>query len=197
MNGAGRAAAAFAAAALVALTMAPSVSRASFPDGPPPAHTGGFGEPTCYACHFDSEPQPPAEALTIEGLPEAYAPGRTYPLTIRLTRPGMHVAGFELAARFDSGSKRSAQAGTLEPVTAAVAITPAGSSSIQYAHQTRSGSRLSMPDTARWIVHWIAPEQPFGSVVLHVAANAGNDDASPTSDFTYARAYTILAQQVK
>ena len=50
--------------------------------------------------------------VTIEGVPATFAPGERYTLTITLTRAGMKLAGFQLAARFkDSG----AQAGTLAP----------------------------------------------------------------------------------
>jgi len=44
-----------AAAALALLAWPAERAQAGFPDGPPPAHTGGFGEPTCRACHFDGD----------------------------------------------------------------------------------------------------------------------------------------------
>ena len=41
-------------------------------DAPPPAHTGGFGEPTCLTCHF-GDANDPASAVS-----RLVADGRAY-----------------------------------------------------------------------------------------------------------------------
>ena len=76
---------------------------ARYPDGAPPAHTGGFGESTCQACHFGSELNEPGGLLTIEGVPEVYRAGQAYQLTVQLTKPAMASGGFQLAARLADG----------------------------------------------------------------------------------------------
>ena len=80
-----------------------------YPEGPPPAHTGGFGEPTCQACHADNPLNAPGGSLALRGLPAVYAPATAYRVTITLRRPGLGRAGFQLAARFATGD----QAGSL------------------------------------------------------------------------------------
>lgn len=196
MTAAGRTAVvALATAALPGLPrLAASVSR-TYPDAPPPAHTGGFGEPTCHACHSEHEPQPPDRALTIEGLPQRYTAGKTYTITVRLARSGVRNAGFQLAVRFAEGPAQSAQAGRFEAIGPDVEIMTTGSPPVSYAHQTRAGARLTVPDTARWVLRWTAPVRPH-PVLLNLAANAGNDDASPLGDVTYARAYRLVATAI-
>src|SRR5690606_8758969 len=63
------------AAGACALLVAAAGVRLPYPDRPPPAHTGGFGEPTCQQCHFDAPLNDPGGALYVEGLPERYTPG--------------------------------------------------------------------------------------------------------------------------
>jgi hypothetical protein len=159
------------------LHFVPSVSR-PYPDGPPPGHTGGFREPTCRACHADNALNAPGGSLALSGLPAVYQPGTSYRLTVTLRRADLRRAGFQLAARFDSG----VSAGSLTPLDSSVAVTwsPAG---VSYAHQTRTGS--TRRETAAWTLEWRAPDSAGTTVAFHVAANAANDDASEFGDFIY------------
>ena len=61
---------------------------ASYVDGPPPAHAGGFGGDTCHACHFENDLDAPGGSLTLRGVPEAFEPSATYRITVALERPG-------------------------------------------------------------------------------------------------------------
>ena len=83
--------------------------------GPPPGHTGGFGEPTCRACHSDSGLNELGGDLSIGGVPAAFEPGRRYELEVVLRRAGMLRAGFQLAARYQGVGMvpGGAQAGVL------------------------------------------------------------------------------------
>lgn len=168
------------AASLAAAGSARGHGRA-FPYGAPPAHTGGFGEPTCAQCHFGGELNDPAGSLTIEGLPARYTPGQAYRLIIRLRRPQMGAAGFQLSARTPAG----AQAGTLAPAEGgAASVQVQTADGIQYAGHTEPGSRLATPGAAEWRVVWTAPSA--GPVTFHAAANAADDDHSPLGDYVYA-----------
>lgn len=153
-----------------------------YSDRPPLAHTGGFGEPTCRACHFDQPLNAPNGSLAIEGLPNAYTAGQRYRLTVRLQRPEMGRGGFQLSARFASG----AQAGSLRAADEQRAtIVQVDSTGVQYAAHTRAGTEPVAPDTARWVLEWTAPDTTAGPVLVHVAANAANFDASEFGDFIY------------
>lgn len=158
---------------------------ASYPHGSPPGHTGGFGEPTCRACHTSDELNAPGGRLTILGLPPTYEPGRTYDIRVALTRADMRRAGFQLALRYAAGDSTGRQAGSLEAGPPRVVIVTERPSGVRYAQHTMGGSELAGGVTS-WTVRWTAPSPSRGPVVLHVAANAGNDDNSPLGDYIYA-----------
>ena len=156
-----------------------------YPEGPPAAHTGGFGEPTCHRCHFDQPMNAPGGSLTLMGVPEVYTAGARYVLTIELARPEMQRGGFQLAARFANGGSVARQAGRLGMLDDRVEVVRDDSSAVQYAHHTETGTVLAAPDTIRWMIAWSAPETATARVVFHVSANAANDDASEFGDFVY------------
>ena len=153
-------------------------------EGPPPAHTGGFGEPTCAECHFGSPLNDDAGTLTLGG-PARFEPGRSYRLEVSLGRTEMAAAGFQLAVRFAEGTAAGKPAGTLAGLDGRVAITVDTASGVPYAHQTAPGSELAEPGVARWTLEWTAPDTA-AEVTVHVTGNAANDDASEFGDFIYA-----------
>ena len=175
-----------AAGALVlaaALTAAGSmrVHGRAYPYGAPPGSTGGFGEHTCQLCHFGAELNDPAGSLTIEGLPEQYTPGQAYRLIVRLRRPQMASAGFQLSIRTAAGT----QAGTLAPADSVRAKVEAARG-IQYAGHTEPGSRVPTPSAAEWPLLWTAPATAAGPLTLSASANAADGDSSPLGDWVYA-----------
>lgn len=152
-------------------------------DGPPPAHSGGFGEPTCGQCHFDNPLDAPGGMLALDGIPEAVTPGEVYPLTITLARPEMQRAGFQLSVRYGGGASAGSQAGTLLATDERVAVDRA--QGIEYIRHTEAGTALSAPDTVRWRFQWQAPDSAAGAIVFHTAANAANGDESALGDHVY------------
>lgn len=79
------------------LTFAP-LALIAYNDEPPPAHTGGFGEPTCAECHDDNPVNADGGALQLDGIPQSYTPGRSYAIRILLRRVNLERAGFQLAS---------------------------------------------------------------------------------------------------
>ncbi len=153
-----------------------------FKTGPPPAHTGGFGEPTCRACHSDAGLNEPGGELQITGAPAAYEPGRDYQLEVVLRRAGMLRAGFQLAARFEQGTP----AGVFAPGDARSTVIWDTLSHVSYIEHNLSGTAL-VGAAGRWAVRWTAPPpgDARGVVVFNAAGNAANDDDSPLGDFIY------------
>jgi hypothetical protein len=156
-------------------------STSGYAENPPLAHTGGFGEPTCQACHFDQPLNAPNGSLTLTGLPNSYVTGTAYEITVALRHPDLGRGGFELSARFSDGT----QAGTLRAVTerSTVSTEDAGGG-VQYAYHTATGAMPTAPELASWTLEWVAPARG-DSVVFHVSANAANFDASEFGDFVY------------
>src|SRR5882672_5606753 len=87
------------------------LALAAYKEGPFPNVTGGFGDKTCHSCHLDNPLNAPGGTLEVGGVPPAYTPGQTYPITITLSREGMKRGGFEIAARFAAGRQKAKQAG--------------------------------------------------------------------------------------
>lgn len=167
------------------LVMFASPLIAAYLDGPPPAHTGGFDEPTCAACHFGADLNDPKGALALAGVPGQYTPGQQYLLTITLGREEMERGGFEVSARFAEGGNSGTQAGAFEATSDRVAISTAGTPVVQYAHHTAAGAELKKIGKTRWKIRWTAPSHGDGEVIFHVAANAANGDDSVFGDHIY------------
>jgi hypothetical protein len=171
---------------LAALGAAALLGRTLFKAGPPPAHTGGFGEPTCRQCHFDNALNEPGGTLTLDGVPATYLPGAAYELTVTLRREGMLRAGFQLAARFADGDSTARPAGRFLPADARTAVVWDTTTHVPYIEHTEAGTAVS-DAAARWAFRWTAPARPRRAVVFHLAGNAANDDDSPLGDFIYTR----------
>ncbi len=151
------------------------------PEGPPPAHTGGFGEPTCHFCHFDGELNGGGGHVTLMGLDDLSA-DQPWLLEVRLSQKDMQRAGFQLAVRFADEERKGAQAGAFESVDERVAVDI--ENNIQYIHQTEIGANLSVTDLISWQFRWLPPSAG-DSVVFHLTANAANGDDSEFGDAIY------------
>ena len=90
-------------AALAAVPATAAAGFALFLDGPPPGHTGGFGERTCVVCHADFPEPDTTGRVVVLGVPDRYAPGARYLLRVRVLKPGLRHAGFQLSAREEHG----------------------------------------------------------------------------------------------
>ncbi len=170
------------AAVVLAAPIGPAAARS---DGPEPGFTGGFGEPTCTSCHFDSPAEPAAGGLVLSGVPERYEPSGEYVLRLTLRDPGLARAGFQLAARFAEGPAAGRQAGGLAAGGPGAEVVEHGEPPLLYARQTSEGSRLVASHQASWTLRWTAPAEAGAPVVFHAAANAGNDDDSELGDVVH------------
>jgi hypothetical protein len=153
----------------------------AFPDAPPAAVTGGFGEDGCHACHFEFDVGSGDGGLQVSGWPAYYEPGKKYQLRLALKHSGMMNAGFQLAIRDGDG----AQAGVF--LLTDDADEPIGvqtQSGVDYAQHT--SARLGNPEEGRrsWQLTWQAPGDDR-AVMLHVSAVAGDGDGSQVGDYVY------------
>jgi hypothetical protein len=152
-------------------------------DGPPPAHTGGFGEPTCHVCHVDETLNSPGGAIELDALPDSVAASTAVRFSVIVRHAKLERAGFELAFRFASGPRAGQQAGHLRSVDDRTRVT-AGPGEVQYAHHVRTSIDPVEKGVGRWTLEWIAPPDA-GAVVLHVAANASPWNDSELGDWIY------------
>lgn len=155
---------------MLALALLP-VPAGAYKDGPPPAHTGGLGEPDCAACHFGPEPESRGVSLSLQGMPERYDPGSTYRITLVLEAAGMKSGGMLLSVRTHEGR----QAGTLAPGDDLETVQSGGIHYLRHVRPARGPEAV-------WRLAWTAPEECAGPVLMHAAANAANDDDSALGD---------------
>jgi len=169
---------------LIALPLAAS----AFKEGPYPNVTGGFGEQSCHLCHLDNKINDPEGVLELTGVPPAFTPGRTYPITVTIKRDGLRRGGFEIAARFASGTLKGRQAGTWKLTDARAQFIPgAVDHALTFVQHNLAGSRAATRGANTWTIEWTAPEPANAPVQFNVAANASNNDDSPLGDYIYIR----------
>jgi len=162
-----------------------TVVTSAFKEGPYPNVTGGFGEPSCHHCHLDNPINDPGGSLELKGVPPAYTPGQTYPITVTIAREDMRRGGFEIAARFASGKTKGKQAGVWRvPDERAQLIPGAVDKTLTFVQHNLAGSRAVTRGTNTWTIDWTAPPAA-GPIQFNVAANASNNDDSPLGDFIY------------
>jgi hypothetical protein len=153
-------------------------------DGPPVAHTGGFGELTCQECHAENALNAPGSILGIEGVPTRFQPGEQYRIAIVLQSDDMERAGFQAAVRFTAGNLGGEQAGRLAPIDTRTVVRRSATNGVEYVQHSPGGSAIAPGALATWVFWWTAPRDQ-GTVVFHVAANSANGDNSPLGDLIY------------
>ncbi len=171
------------ACTLLLIAVAPVALR-SFAEGPFPGFTGGFDEPTCQQCHLGNDLNAPDGTLTLSGVPDAYQPGETYTIVVKLEKDGLQKGGFQLAARWSSGASAGADAGTLEPLGADLQLVKSADKKVTYIQHTPAGTKTTTPGSLTWRFRWIAPSAGV-PVEFDLAANASNNDESPMEDNIY------------
>jgi hypothetical protein len=173
-------------AAVAVAWLAVPLTMAAYKEGPLPNRTGGFGDMTCQQCHLDNPLNDAGGSLTVSGVPATYTPGQSYPVTVTLSRAEMQRGGFEIAARFATGTLEGQQAGRWRTLDERVQIIASRSDpTLLFAQHNVSGSVSPARGTNSWIVEWIAPDRPAAEVQFNAAGNATNDDASALGDFVY------------
>ncbi len=173
---------------VAAFVIAWPLAASAFKEGPYPNVTGGFGEQNCRLCHLDNPLNAPGGAVTVDGIPAAFMPGQSYPITVTITRAGLRRGGFEIAARFAVGKQKGRQAGSWQLVdTRAQLIPGAVDQARTFVQHNQSGSRAVTPGRTPGTLDWTAPAAPAAPVQFNVAANASNNDDSPLGDFIYVK----------
>lgn len=157
--------------------------------GPPPAHTGGFGEPTCHTCHIGSVLNDVRASLEIAGLEDRYEPGAAHRVTITVRGEGMGSAGFQAAFRIRRGERSGAAAGRVAALDEHARVVRDPDTGLAYIQHTEAGAEL-VDGVGQWVIEWIAPEDEV-IVALHVAANSANGDSSPLDDLILTRSVEL------
>lgn len=156
----------------------------AYSGGPDAAYTGAPGEANCITCH--TPPAALAGSVSLSGVPPAYKPGFTYPLTVTVNGGGSRF-GFELTAINNSGN----QAGTFGNPTLntqfATFTTNAVGNTRQYVSHSFLGS-----STNSWRLNWTAPNPAVSPVRFSVVGLRTDNLLTTTGDATYTNLVTSL-----
>lgn len=151
-------------------------------EAPPPGHTGGFGEPTCHACHSEY-PLNTHGDLEVDGFPERYEAGASYDVTLHLRSDGMERAGFQASVRVLEDPGAGTAAGEAAALDDRVVVQDGGG--VPYVQHAPGAAWTDGAETVSWTFRWTAPASAAGAIVLHAAANSANGDESPFGDIVY------------
>ncbi|BES81447.1 choice-of-anchor V domain-containing protein [Pyrodictium abyssi] len=131
--------------------------------------SNGAPQLNCVQCHVGADKNP-AE-LVIEGLPEKYGPGKTYKITVKITKGpdcsgGVACGGF--AVQVNAG-----ELVVTDEKNTFISTTPTGEKLLTH---TKDGSMLR-----EWTFEWKAPDKPE-PVTFKIAVIAANGDGSFNGD---------------
>lgn len=135
---------------------------------PPSDRTGspGDGGLSCASCHGGVAGS--ASNITLGGLPAAYTPGASYPLTFSVA-----VGGAQTRPGFEITAERAGPAAAVGSWTPGANTTTVGDS---LAHSAANTGVTS------WSFTWNAPATGQGTVTFYAAANASNNDGGTGGD---------------
>lgn len=152
----------------------------AYPEGAPWGAADPGADEHCASCHWERQPVLTSRALDIDGLPKRVDPGREYVLTLTLTGTDATISGFQVIASADgqpAGGFSSADR-DVEPAPFAASL-------------RSSAPRPATGNMARWRFVWRAPARLNGTITLHAAASAANDDGSPFGDRIHYRQFDL------
>lgn len=106
-------------------------------------------------------------------------------MTIRASRSAARRGGFQLSVRYAQGPLSGRDAGILAAVEPESQVVASADGLVHYGQHTEGSSKVGADGTLAWQVEWHSPSDARAPVVLHVAANLANGDASALGDFIY------------
>lgn len=169
-------------ACVCALLMVPAVSVAYY-GGPPNGHAGDPpGNKNCTECHGSYAVNSGPGVLELQGLPEAYAPGQSYPLRVSLTQPDRSLWGFELTVIREDDLLQAGDLAAVNPTHVQISAGPGDER--DYAKHRGPGTQEGEP-SGEWDLLWTAPAVGAGPIRVYVAGNAANNNGSSTLDYIY------------
>jgi hypothetical protein len=132
----------------------------------------------CVQCHMGADKRP--ADFVVEGLPSKYEPGKTYKITIKITKGpdcsgGVACGGFAVAVS-------AGQIKVTDPTHTFISTLPTGQKVLTH---TKAGSKLR-----EWTFEWVAPSEP-APVKFEISVLAANGDGSFNGDAYAHKTITI------
>ncbi|MES2688938.1 MAG: choice-of-anchor V domain-containing protein [Bacteroidota bacterium] len=174
--------------------------------GPPSCSAGEPPNNTnCTNCHNDGVVNTGTANVTFDlgGADTAYMPGRTYTITVAVSKAGMRRAGFQCIALRDNDDKTSPGTVTLTDVARTQVLdknAPHSGGCLDeervWIEHTYAGNSSNDSGISRWSYQWQAPSTAAGSITFYLAALESNNDLAETGDQVYTMKKTIAGLPV-
>jgi len=135
----------------------------------------------CTVCHSDRAINTGTGSVSIQGVPNEYVFGATYPITVSVEMQGQSRWGFELTVTDQEGQFF----GSLTPTSALV------QESSGYIKHAAGGTHDGVLDgPVSWTFHWTAPRgtRTTGRAFFYASGNAADFNSEPFQDFIYSDA---------
>lgn len=163
--------------------------------GAPAQSTGAPDEKDCSTsgCHSDFKVNSGSAELSIttENGISQYETGKTYPVTVSISNPGLVRFGFQVLALRNSDHTNAGTIKLTDPQRTQIIDGYGNLASRRYITYTYPGTDAVSSGLGKWTFNWIAPETNDGPVTFYVASIAANDDGTDSGDYTYTRQLTM------
>jgi hypothetical protein len=172
----------FSIALIITLTFLPGMVLA-FSGGPPDHVCADPPDYTnCTMCHSSFTVNSGAGYVALTGLPTAYTPGTTYPISVTTAMTGQLRWGFELTAIKADGS-RGGQLVVTDPTNTQLSVNVTYNR--DFMKHTSAGSFPGTPNSHTWTASWTAPIAGTGTVTFFLAGNAANNSSTNAGDYIF------------
>ena len=178
-------------AALIAWALFSVPGARATSSGPQPGLSGAPeiggvpAEMTCNSCHATYPVNPDTLGkVELLGLPDAYAPGRRYTLTFRISHPDAAITrwGFQVTAIQKTNGQGAGEFVVTDPQNTQRV---GGLAHREYLEHTLPGTAMGKSGGTSWNFDWVAPARDVGEIVFFGAGNASNMDGSKEGDRIY------------
>ncbi len=169
-----------------------------------PAVGGKPDEWNCTLCHYagGDNLDTPGGGVAILGAPAVYAPGQTYPITVRVNSDSTSYSatrkwGFQITAVRASDGTGVGTFVLPNPDTLQILMGEAGDfATRRYVEHTSVGTRSGLGGPVQWTFSWQAPASSAGTVYFFCAANAADGTGDSGNDYVYTARDTAIAPNV-
>jgi hypothetical protein len=159
--------------------------------GAPAESTGAPNEKHCASsgCHSDFPLNSGTAELSVfteNGITQ-YETGKTYPVTVSISDPGLVRFGFQVVALRNSDHSNAGSIKLTEPQRTQIIEGYEALSDRKYVTYTYPGTDAVSTGLGRWTFNWTAPETNEGPVTFYVASIAANNDGTDSGDHSYTK----------
>jgi hypothetical protein len=183
----------------LAILMVPILIMAKMPEqlsfGAPVSSSGAPDEVTCATsgCHDDSKINSGNALLQVKIGDDItnYVPGKVYPITVKISEPGVKRFGFQIVAVKNSDHLNAGDMSITDVARTQVITNDIAIQDRKYVTYTYPGTEPSAPGEGEWTMNWTAPEKNVGPVTLYIASVSANNDNTDKGDHVYTTALTL------